>query len=43
VYNVDIIFCRPLFIKYFSGDLMKKDEMGWACGMYGGEDHIGFW
>jgi hypothetical protein len=28
MYYVFVIFCRPLFTKYFSGDLMKNDEMG---------------
>jgi hypothetical protein len=39
---VDVIFFRPLFTKNISGDLMKKDEMGGACGRYGGEER-GIW
>jgi hypothetical protein len=27
--------------KYFSGDRIKKTEMGGACSMYGGEMHTG--
>ena len=29
--------------KYYSGDKLKKNEMGWACGTYVGEIHKGFW
>jgi hypothetical protein len=33
-----------LLTKYFSGDEIKKNEIGWARGMYGREDKciIGF-
>jgi len=32
-----------LFIKYHSGDQIKKNEMGEACSMYGGETYTEFW
>jgi len=28
--------------QYGSGDQIEKNEMGEACGTYGGEVHIGF-
>jgi len=27
-----------LLTKYYSGDQIKKNEMGWACGTNGGEE-----
>jgi len=27
-----------LLAKYYSCDQIKKNEMGWACGTYGGQD-----
>jgi hypothetical protein len=27
-----------LLAKYYSGDKIKKNEMGWAWGTYGGEE-----
>jgi len=38
VYNVAVMFFRPLFTKYISGDLIKMDEMGGECDRYGGEE-----
>jgi hypothetical protein len=33
-----------LITKYYSGNQMEKNEMGGACGTYGGgEVHTGFW
>jgi hypothetical protein len=33
--------------KYYSGDQIKENEIGWACGTYGGEvkyiKDIGWW
>ena len=26
------------FTKYFPGDQIKKNELAWACGKYGGEE-----
>jgi len=36
------LLCCALLTKYHLGDQIKKNEMGWACGMYGGLC-IGFW
>ena len=30
--------CDVLFTKYYLGDKTKKNEMGWACGRYAGEE-----
>jgi hypothetical protein len=29
---------EELYYLYYSGDKTKKNEMGWACGTYGGEE-----
>ena len=29
-----------IFTKYYSGDQIKKIEMGVACGTYGGEERL---
>jgi hypothetical protein len=33
--TVQILYWSLLLTKYYSGDQMKKNEMGEACGMYG--------
>jgi hypothetical protein len=32
------ISITSLYAKYYSGVQIKKNEMGWACSMYGGEE-----
>jgi hypothetical protein len=32
-----------LIIKYYSGEQIKKNEVGGACSTYGGGVHTGFW
>ena len=36
---------RPALATYYSGDQMKKNEMGGICGTYGRQEvkHTGFW
>jgi len=29
---------EELYYLYYSGDKTKKNEIGWACGTYGGEE-----
>jgi len=40
-YNTIIKVVSVLLPQYCSGDKIEKDEMGWACSTYGGEErHI---
>jgi hypothetical protein len=32
------ILCYTVFTKFYPGDQMKANEMGRACGMFGGEE-----
>jgi len=32
------VLCFVLLVKYYSGDLINKNEMGGACGIDGGQE-----